>query len=180
MQTVPKIDKALASKVVAAALLLGTPLFLVFGALSDRIGRKPIIVWGCILAAVCYVPLCMAMTRAAGWNGTESVDPNALLLILIVLVQVVFVTMVYGPIAAFLVDLFPTRIRYTSLSVPYHIGNGIFGGLVPLIGKSLESGTGNMYAGLAYPIGIALLTALIGGIYIRDPGSVKLWEDPTD
>lgn len=162
---------------MAIALLLGTPMFLVFGAWSDRIGRKPIIITGMVLAAALYVPIYMGMTWAAGWNGTASVNPNVVMLSLLILIQVLFVTMVYGPIAAFLVELFPTRIRYTSLSVPYHIGNGIFGGLVPLISTALEKGTKNMYMGLAYPIGIALVTACIGGFFIREERNVKLWED---
>jgi len=177
LQTVLKIDKAVAFQIVAIALLLGTPMFLVFGAWSDRIGRKPIIVTGLVLAAALYVPIYMGMTWAAGWNGTAPVNPNVVMLSLLILVQVLFVTMVYGPIAAFLVELFPTRIRYTSLSVPYHIGNGIFGGLVPLISTALEKGTHNMYMGLAYPIGIALITACIGGFLIREERNVKLWED---
>ncbi|MBV6457464.1 MAG: Proline/betaine transporter [Fimbriimonadaceae bacterium] len=177
LQTVLKIDKAVAFQIVAIALLLGTPFFLVFGAWSDRIGRKPIILSGMVLAAAFYVPIYMGMTHAAGWNGTASVNPNVVLLSLLILVQVLFVTMVYGPIAAFLVELFPTRIRYTSLSVPYHIGNGIFGGLVPLISTALEKGTGNMYMGLAYPIGIALITACIGGFLIKEERNVRLWDE---
>jgi hypothetical protein len=89
------------------------------------------------------------------------------MLSLLVLVQVVFVTMVYGPIAAFLVELFPTRIRYTSMSLPYHIGNGVFGGLVPIIGLSLINRTGNNFAGLWYPMIIAAICAVI--CYLRVP-----------
>ena len=179
LQTVLKIEKATSSMIIAVALLLGTPFFVVFGALSDRIGRKPIIIWGLVLASLLYVPIYMAMVAAAGWNGTASVDPNVVLLCLLVFVQVVFVTMVYGPIAAFLVELFPTKIRYTSLSVPYHIGNGIFGGLVPLIATALVASSGNMYMGLAYPIVVALTTAVIGGLYIRERRNVTLWNDAT-
>ncbi|MCW5943736.1 MAG: MHS family MFS transporter [Fimbriimonadaceae bacterium] len=177
LQSTLKMDKGVASQVIAIALLMGTPLFLYFGSLSDRIGRKKIIIAGCVAAAVLYVPIYMAMTWAAGWNGTASVNPNLVLLSLLVLVQVVFVTMVYGPIAAFLVELFPTRIRYTSMSVPYHIGNGIFGGLVPLIATALAASTGNMYMGLAYPITIALLTAAIGARFIKESSGNKLWAD---
>lgn len=177
LQSTLKVDKGVASQVIAIALLMGTPLFLYFGALSDRIGRKKIIIAGCVAAAVSYVPIYLAMTWAAGWNGTASVNPNLVLLSLLVLVQVVFVTMVYGPIAAFLVELFPTRIRYTSMSVPYHIGNGIFGGLVPLIATALATSTGNMYMGLAYPITVALLTAAIGGRFIQESSGNKLWSE---
>ena len=80
----------------------------------------------------------------------------------------IFVTMVYGPIAAFLVEFFPARIRYTSLSIPYHIGNGWFGGFLPLIAAALLAATGNLYAGLIYPIIVALITVVIGGLYIRE------------
>jgi MFS family permease len=139
----------------------------VFGALSDRVGRIRIIQAGLLLAAVSYIPIYMAMTAAAGWNGTESVNPNVVLLCLLVLAQIVFVTMVYGPIAAFLVELFPTRIRYTSLSVPYHIGNGVFGGLTPVIATYLAARTNNFYAGLAYPITIAVITAIVAAVFIR-------------
>jgi MHS family proline/betaine transporter-like MFS transporter len=89
-------------------------------------------------------------------------------LILLVFIQVLFVTMVYGPIAAFLVELFPTRIRYTSMSLPYHIGNGVFGGLLPTISTLLVTETNNHLAGLIYPIGIALLCFVIGVVYIKD------------
>jgi hypothetical protein len=85
----------------------------------------------------------------------------------LVFIQVVFVTLVYGPIAAFLVELFPTKIRYTSMSLPYHIGNGVFGGLVPFIATALVTGSGNKLAGLYYPMGIALVTLVVGGIFLR-------------
>lgn len=218
MQTVLNINKASASMIVAAALILGTPFFIVFGALSDRIGRKKIIVAGCALAAIAYVPIYMAMAKVAdpanftnakpvvaaraGQTTTDydqatvtntfttkedgkletktEITPKGTTLMIqlagLILLQVIFVTMVYGPIAAFLVELFPTRIRYTSLSVPYHIGNGVFGGLVPLIGTALQTKTGNMFMGLAYPITIAVMTAIVGGFFIREKRDVKLWE----
>ena len=130
-------------------------------------------------AAVLYVPIYMAMVHVAGWNGKESVNPNYVLLSALVLVQVGLVTMVYGPIAAFLVELFPTRVRYTSLSVPYHIGNGIFGGLVPVIATALEKGTGNLYAGVSCPIAIAAICAVIGGFFIKEKRDVK-WNEEGD
>jgi MFS family permease len=238
LQTVLNVAKDTASIIVAIALLLATPFFIAFGALSDRIGRKPIIVAGMVLAAACYVPIYMGMASLANidtsrplgsddsltterktdpktgdqlvvttkftnyLDGTvkETVtdrtpadaaakkpEPEKKLevnpgpgkmggLVFLIFIQVLFVTMVYGPIAAFLVELFPTRIRYTSLSVPYHIGNGIFGGLVPLISTALEKGSGNIYMGLSYPIGVALVSALIGGLFIRERRDVKLWE----
>ena len=88
-----------------------------------------------------------------------------------------FVTMVYGPIAAFLVEFFTARIRYTSLSIPYHIGNGWFGGFLPLIAASLFAATGNIYAGLIYPITVALITAVIGWRFIGETKDVRIWDE---
>ncbi|MBL7545257.1 MAG: MHS family MFS transporter [Bdellovibrionaceae bacterium] len=173
LQTVLKVDFVLANYIVAAALFLCTPFFILFGSLSDTIGRKKIMMTGCLIAALSYIPLYKAMTAASGFNPENPLMPlhelNILLLILVVFIQVIFVTMVYGPIAAFLAEQFPTRIRYTSMSLPYHIGNGVFGGLVPLIGTYMVSRTENMYAGLYYPIAIALITFVVGGIYIKEP-----------
>jgi hypothetical protein len=95
----------------------------------------------------------------------------------LVFVQVVFVTMVYGPIAAYLVEAFPAKIRYTALSLPYHIGNGVFGGLLPLIGLSVVAQTGNIYAGLYYPIAIAALTFMIGSFLLKETHSVMIWDE---
>jgi hypothetical protein len=90
---------------------------------------------------------------------------------------VIFVTMVYGPIAAYLVEAFPAKIRYTSLSLPYHIGNGVFGGLLPVIGLAICAWTGNIYAGLIYPIGIALLTFIVGMITLKETRHVRIWHE---
>jgi len=167
LQTVLKVHFVTANYIIAIALLLGTPLFIVFGALSDRVGRKPIMMIGCLLAVLTYIPIYRAMTAAAGFSPESgSPNPNVVALTLLVLVQVFYVTLVYGPIAAFLVELFPTRIRYTSMSLPYHIGNGIFGGLVPLIATAVVARTGNIYAGLFYPMAIALMTFVIGMLYL--------------
>jgi len=182
LQTVLKVDMVTSNQIIAVALLLGTPFFIVFGALSDRVGRKPIMMAGCALAALLYIPIYMGMTAAAGYTpAAGSPNPNVVLLTLLVFVQVIFVTMVYGPIAAFLVELFPTRIRYTSMSLPYHIGNGVFGGLVPFIGTAMVAGTKNMYAGLLYPIGVAIVTYVVGTRLVRERRDVRLWEeeDPT-
>jgi sugar phosphate permease len=111
------------------------------------------------------------MVRASGFlsgNPFEEVSPDFMALTMIVFIQVIFVTMVYGPIAAFLVEMFPTRIRYTSMSFPYHIGNGVFGGLVPLIGTAIVSATGNIYSGLLYPMIVAIVTFTIGALFIHD------------
>ena len=104
-------------------------------------------------------------------------QPEMLPLIALVWIQIIFVTMVYGPIAAFLVEYFPARIRYTSLSIPYHLGNGWFGGFLPLIAAALLAATGNLYAGLIYPIVVALITVVVGGLYIRESRHVKIWDE---
>jgi len=104
-------------------------------------------------------------------------QPEILPLMVLVWIQVVFVTMVYGPIAAFLVEFFPAKIRYTSLSIPYHIGNGWFGGFLPLIAAGLLTATGNLYAGLIYPIAVALITVVVGGLFIKESRHVKIWDE---
>jgi len=163
LQTVLKVDADLAYIIIAIALALGTPFFIVFGALSDRIGRKRVMMAGNLVAAASYYPIYMAMRHYAD-AATFSVP----MLVLLVFIQVIFVTMVYGPIAAFLVEAFPARIRYTSLSLPYHFGNGWFGGFLPFIATALVARTGNIYAGLWYPIGIALLTFVVGTLMLKD------------
>ncbi|MCX6131247.1 MAG: MFS transporter [Proteobacteria bacterium] len=264
-----KINAQTANLMMAAALLLGTPFFIFFGALSDRIGRKPIIMAGCFLAMIGYLPLFKAMTHfgnpalelaqqnapvtivaspdscsfqfnpvgtshftspcdiakaalvkrgipyknetaAAGTMarivvGTQSIDSfdaalldakergllfnqqleaslsaaaypqsadsnaiNKPLLLLTLIALVFLVTMVYGPIAAMLVEMFPTRIRYTSMSLPYHIGNGWFGGFLPTTAFAIVATTGNIYDGLWYPIAIAGLTFVIGMIFVKE------------
>jgi len=177
--------------IVGTALALGAPFFVVFGRLSDRIGRKPIILGGCLIAAIAYFPIYNLMTQFAhpqgafdaalgkyAANGTATAaQPEILPLIALVWIQVIFVTMVYGPIAAFLVEFFPARIRYTSLSIPYHIGNGWFGGFLPLISAALLTATGNIYAGLIYPIVVALVTVVVGGLYIKESRHVRIWDE---
>ncbi len=102
---------------------------------------------------------------------------TAWFLILLIFIQVVWVTMVYGPIAAYLVEAFPAKIRYTALSLPYHIGNGVFGGLLPLIGVSIIAQTGNIYAGLYYPMIIAGITLVVGSIFLKETHGHKIWEE---
>ena len=216
LQTVLKVNGRSAQYIIAIALLLAMPLFVFMGALSDRIGRKWIMMLGCLLAAVSYMPIYHAMQRAAGSNvvttrsqenrvtGAISLTPltevNGALepakevlpyvdfstlvssviawkLILLVFVQVFFVTMVYGPIAAYLVEAFPAKIRYTSLSLPYHIGNGVFGGLLPVIGLSVVNKTGNIYAGLYYPIVVAALTFIVGSLLLRETKHTLIWDE---
>jgi len=216
LQTVLNVNGTSASYVIAIALLLGMPFFVVFGALSDRIGRKRIMMLGCLLAAISYFPIYRGMQSAAGSNvvtaspvkntitGSISLTPQTYVdgvlqpakqvlpytdfaslisnpiawkLILLVFIQVIFVTMVYGPIAAYLVEAFPARIRYTSLSLPYHIGNGVFGGLLPLIGLYVVAQTGNIYAGLYYPIIVAGVTFIVGSLLLKETRQVLIWEE---
>jgi MFS family permease len=207
MQSILKINASTASIIIAVALVLGMPFFVIIGGLSDRIGRKRLMMAGCLIAAIAYYPLYIGMEAAAGNNivglasavnpvtgaialTPQTVDasgalvaapvaanPNIPVLILLVFIQVLFVTMVYGPIAAYLVEAFPAKIRYTSMSLPYHIGNGVFGGLLPVIGLSICAATGNIYAGLAYPIVIALITFVIGSLYLKETHNTKIWEE---
>jgi MFS family permease len=170
LQTVLKVPLVTSYVVVAVALILGAPLFVFFGSLSDRIGRKRIMMTGNLLAALLYVPIYHAMKLYSN-------PVNAVALTALVFVQVVFVTMVYGPIAAFLVEAFPARIRYTSMSLPYHFGNGWFGGFLPIIATSLVARTGNIYAGLAFPIVVALITFVVGSIMLRDQHNESIWAE---
>ncbi len=285
LTSVLKVDGATANILVAASLIIGTPFFVVFGALSDKIGRKPIILAGMALAVVTYFPLFTALTKAANpdlaaaqaknkivvsapagdcsFQGNpvareidftkscdiakrflaqnsvsydnvtvaeagpstvkigekvitapvakvvnskfdeESVkaiaafkkeiseslkeagypakaDPakvDKLTIIAILSILVLYVTMVYGPIAAMLVEMFPTRIRYTSMSLPYHIGNGWFGGLMPTIAFAMVAQNGNMYYGLWYPITIAAVTFVIGLLFVKETKDVDIYAD---
>ena len=216
LQAILNVHDTSAAYIVAAALVLGMPFFVVFGALSDRIGRKWIMMAGCIIAALSYIPIYRAMQAAAGSGVVTAIsqrspvtgalslipqasvggvlqpaaevlpyaglgelfaNPIAWKLILLVFIQVLFVTMVYGPIAAYLVEAFPARIRYTALSLPYHIGNGVFGGLLPLIGLSVIARTGNIYAGLYYPIAVASLTFVVGSLLLKETHSVLIWDE---
>ena len=170
LQTILKIPLDVSYKIVALALLLGTPFFVVFGALSDRIGRKKIIMAGCLLAAMTYIPIYKAMSAAA--------EPlNFPLMTALIFVQVLYVTMVYGPIAAFLVESFPAKIRYTSLSLPYHFGNGWFGGFTPVIATSIVAATGNRYAGLWFPIVVASITFVVGGLLLKETKDQGIWHE---
>jgi MFS family permease len=170
LQTVLKVPLTSAYIIVAVALLLGAPLFVFFGSLSDRVGRKKIMMAGNLLAALSYYPIYQAMKA-------YSEPVNMPVLVGLVFVQVIFVTMVYGPIAAFLVEAFPAKIRYTSLSLPYHFGNGWFGGFLPLISTAIVARTGNIYAGLAYPILVALLTFVVGSLYLKESHTHKIWDE---
>jgi len=207
MQTILKINPKTANVIVAIALLLGMPLFVFFGALSDKIGRKKIMMAGCLLAVLTYYPIYSAMQAAAGNNvvtvhstkskvtgaisltpqtrdaagkllpANEAPDPDVAKLVFLVLLQVIYVCMVYGPIAAYLVEAFPAKIRYTSLSLPYHIGNGVFGGLLPVIGLSTCAATGNIYSGLWYPMVVASVTLVVGSLLLPETQHVRIWDE---
>jgi MFS family permease len=161
---VPAAD---ANVIIAVALLLATPFFIVFGALSDRIGRKPVMMAGNLIAALTTIPIFSLM-----WGYTPAGgNYQPVVLVLLVFILVLYVTMVYGPIAAFLVESFPARVRYTSVSLPYHVGNGYFGGFLPLIaGVVFAIALRNpgafpvdpRYAGLLYPTVVAAITFVIG------------------
>lgn len=179
LQSTLKIDWKTSYTILSIALAISTPLFLVFGWLSDRIGRKKVMLTGAALAAVTYVPIYMAMKAFSNPNGLPQANPeeiNHVMLVVLLTLQMVYVCMVYGPIAAFLVELFPTSIRYTSMSVPYHFGNGWFGGFLPLIATAVTAsalakewfGENAIYTGLAYPIFVCLVTLVIGGFFIHE------------
>ncbi len=173
MQTTLKIDLAKAYIILASALLLAMPFFVVFGALSDRIGRLKIMMAGNLLAALTYLPIYHAMRDHAG----DPKNPNMPILIALVFVQVLYVTMVYGPIAAFLIESFPAKIRYTSFSLPYHLGNGWFGGTLPLIAGLLFAKTGNIFAGLYWVIAVAVMTFIVGSIFLNERHRVEIWAE---
>jgi MFS family permease len=185
LQATLKVSWQTAYLAVSLALALTTPLFVVFGHLSDRIGRKKIMLAGCALGALTYVPLYMGMTYFANPEGLPVPNPdsvNMVGLVAILSIQMVYVCMVYGPIAAFLVELFPTQVRYTSMSVPYHLGNGWFGGFLPLIATAATAsawaketlGPNAIYAGLAYPILVCIVTLIVGGTLIRETKDHRL------
>ncbi len=174
--------------IVAAALLVGSPLFILMGWWSDKIGRKPIMLAGMLLAALTYIPIYKAMALFqpfTTWDANAALcvanpDYNPYMLSFFIFIQVIYVTMVYGPIAAFLVELFPTKIRYTSMSLPYHIGNGVIGGLVPIIGLTMISQFHDNFAGLWYPIAIASICFIIGLIFIKETKDIDINQEYTD
>jgi MFS family permease len=207
LQAILKLNPRTANIVMAVAIAAAMPTVIAFGALSDKIGRKKIIMAGCLLAALTYIPIYHAMERAAGNNvvavqstrdkvthaialtpmttnaagelvaANEASNSDNRKLILLVFLQMMYACMVYGPIAAYLVEAFPARIRYTALSLPYHLGNGVFGGLLPLIGLSICAATGNIYAGLYYPVGVTALTFVVGSLALRETHGTRIWDE---
>jgi MFS family permease len=172
LQSTLKLNLTTASLIVAVALALAMPFFVVFGALSDRIGRLKIMMAGNLIAALTYLPIYHLMKRFG-----DAAHPNVVMLTLLVFIQVLYVTMVYGPIAAFLIEAFPAKIRYTSFSLPYHLGNGWFGGTLPLIAGLLVEKTGNIFAGLYWVIGVALTTFIIGTFALDESHRVRIWDE---
>ena len=209
------IDYEQGNSIILIAIVLATPFFILFGHLSDKIGRKNIMLAGMLLGVLLYRPIFTEIYSISNTSKktftTEQVSPNAATtntvvvmkkyddgttekitsktiegkvqdkkevvliekdkwtMIFLVFIMVLFVTMAYGPIAAFLVELFPTKIRYTSMSLPYHIGNGVFGGLVPFIATLITTLPGtNVLSGLWYPIGVAALCFIIGALYLSN------------
>ena len=170
LQTVLKIPASTAYGIVAIAVLIGTPAFVLFGALSDRWGRKRIMMAGNLLSAVSYFFLYRVMHNVA-------TPPNWPVIIAVIVVMIALAAMVTGPVASFLVESFPARVRYTSMSLPYHFGNGWFGGFLPLIATALVARTGNIYAGLIYPVVIALMTFVVGSIVLTETSGHKIWDE---
>src|SRR5258706_402618 len=207
LQSILKVNLRTSFIIVALALLFAMPFFTVFGALSDKIGRKKIIMAGCLLAVVTYYPIYHAMRDAAGNNvvtfksqrnpvtGAPTLtpltveasgqqvpapvapNPNVPLLTFLAFIQVIYVTMVYGPIAAYLVEAYPAKIRYSAFSFPYHIGNGVFGGLAPLGGVYLSEPTANIYADLVHTNTVAAGTFVVGSIFLKEPPGRKIGDE---
>src|SRR5262245_54907428 len=172
LQTVQKLDVLTSSYIVGVALLIGTPTLIFWGWLSDKIGRKPIILGGMALAALTYYPLYMALGVYA-----DPKNLNYAMLVLIVAILVNYVGMTYGPIAACLAEFFPGRIRYTSVSVPYHIGNGWGGGLVPIVTTSMFLSTNSVGWALVYPIAVPAIMFLISIFIMPETHKHSIWEE---
>ena len=176
LQQVSKIDALSSSYIVGAALLIATPSLIFFGWLSDQIGRKPVILGGMLLAAITYYPLYL-------WLGTVTRPGNIsyATATFIIFILVCYVGMVYGPVGAFLAEFFPGRIRYTSVSVPYHIGNGWGGGLVPFITTAAFAATGSIGYALIYPIAVPAVCFVLALFLMPETRKISIWEpiEPT-
>jgi len=171
LQQVSKVDPLTSAYIVGAALLLATPSLILFGWLSDIIGRKPVILGGMLLAAITYYPLYL-------WLGTvtQPGNINYPIAIFIIFILVCYVGMVYGPVGAFLAEYFPGRIRYTSVSVPYHIGNGWGGGLVPFITTAAFAATGSIGYALIYPIVVPAVCFVLGVLLMPETRKISIWQ----
>jgi MFS family permease len=171
LQQVSKVDPLTSAYVVGTALLLATPSLIFFGWLSDQIGRKPVILGGMLLAAITYYPLYL-------WLGSVTQPGNISYptAIFIIFILVCYVGMVYGPVGAFLAEYFPGRIRYTSVSVPYHIGNGWGGGLVPFITSAAFAATGSIGYALIYPIVVPAVCFVLALFLMPETRKISIWE----
>lgn len=171
LQQVSKVDAQTSALIVGAALLLATPSLILFGWLSDQIGRKPVILGGMLLAAVTYYPLYL-------WLGTvtQPGNINYPVATFIIFILVCYVGMVYGPVGAFLAEFFPGRIRYTSVSVPYHIGNGWGGGLVPFITSAAFAATGSIGYALLYPIAVPAVCFVLALFLMPETRQISIWQ----
>jgi MFS family permease len=174
LQTVSKVDTLTTSWIVGIGLVIGTPSLILFGWLSDYIGRKAVILGGFFLAAVTYYPLYL-------WLGsvTQPGNINAPIAILIVAIMVCYVGMVYGPIGAFLAEFFPGRIRYTAVSMPYMIGNGWGGGLVPFITTAAYQATGSVGYALIYPIAVPAVCLVLSFFLMPETRKMSVWDEET-
>jgi MFS family permease len=171
LQQVSKVDPLTSAYIVGGALLIATPSLIFFGWLSDQIGRKPVILGGMLLAAITYYPLYL-------WLGTvtQPGNINYPVAVFIIFILVCYVGMVYGPVGAFLAEFFPGRIRYTSVSVPYHIGNGWGGGLVPFITSAAFAATGSIGYALIYPIAVPAVCFVIAVFIMPETRRTSIWE----
>lgn len=171
LQQVSKLDPLTSAYIVGAALLIATPSLIFFGWLSDIIGRKPVILGGMLLAAITYYPLYL-------WLGTvtQPGNINYPIAVFIIFILVCYVGMVYGPVGAFLAEYFPGRIRYTSVSVPYHIGNGWGGGLVPFITSAAYAATGSIGYALIYPIAVPAVCFVLALFLMPETRKISIWQ----
>jgi MFS family permease len=171
LQTVAKVDTLTTAYIVGAGLIIGTPTLILFGWLSDIIGRKPVILGGFLLAAVTYYPLYVWLGSA-----TQPGHINYPIAVLIVAILVAYVGMVYGPIGAVLAEYCPARIRYTAVSMPYMIGNGWGGGLVPFITTAAYTATGSVAYALIYPIAVPAICLVLGIFLMPETRKMRIWE----